>query len=107
REDNPSGSANAARTLIDMSSLQVVDKIVKPLEEQGEMESRRVWDPVASKMHQGKFSDATKLKRIVEDAQRERTAARNARGEEFVPALFKPDYSNGRPELLETAPINL
>ncbi|KAJ2014771.1 hypothetical protein H4S04_006152 [Coemansia sp. S16] len=107
REDNPSGSANATRTLIDMSSLQVVDKIVKPLEEQGEMESRRVWDPVASKMLQGKFSDATKLKRIVEDAQRERTAARNDRGEEFVPALFKPDYSNGRPELLETAPINL
>ncbi|KAJ2495582.1 hypothetical protein IWW47_004011, partial [Coemansia sp. RSA 2052] len=105
REDRPSDSA--ARTLIDMASLEVADKIVKPLDEQGEMESRRVWDPVASKMLQGKFGDATKLKRIVEDAQREKTAARKDRGEEFVPALFKPDYSSGRPELLDAAPINL
>ncbi|KAJ2745934.1 hypothetical protein GGI20_001749 [Coemansia sp. BCRC 34301] len=105
REDG--ASDNAERTLIDMSSLQVADKVVKPLDEQGEMESRRVWDPVASKMLQGKFGDATKLKRIIEDAQREKTAARKDRGEEFVPALFKPDYSSGRPELLATASINL
>ncbi|KAJ2703294.1 hypothetical protein H4218_000376 [Coemansia sp. IMI 209128] len=107
REDGPGSSAEAARTLIDMSSLQVADKIVKPLDQQGEMESRRVWDPVASKMLQGKYGEATKLKRVVEDTQREKTAARNDRGEEFVPALFKPDYSSGRPELLDSAPINL
>ncbi|KAJ2795789.1 hypothetical protein H4S07_006392 [Coemansia furcata] len=107
REDGPKDSSNALRTLIDMSLLKVTDKIVKPLDEQGEMESRRVWDPVASKMLQGKFGDATKLKRIVEDTQREKTAARNDRGEEFVPTLFKPDYSNGRPELLDSAPVNL
>ncbi|KAJ2846970.1 hypothetical protein J3B02_004276, partial [Coemansia erecta] len=33
------------RTLIDMTDLEVAGKIVKPLEEQDEMESRKIWDP--------------------------------------------------------------
>ncbi|KAJ2471103.1 hypothetical protein GGI02_002491 [Coemansia sp. RSA 2322] len=101
------GSTAKERTLIDLSTAQVAEKIVKPLAEQGEMESRRVWDPVAAKMLLGRYAEATKLKRSVEDSQRERSAARKESGQEFVPALFKPDYSSGRPELLDNAPINL
>lgn len=96
------------RELIDLSSLEVSKKVVKPLEEQGELESRRVWDPVASKMIQGAYDDATKLKREIEDTQRAKAAQRKEKGEMFVPALFQPDYSeSGKPELLDTAQLNL
>ncbi|PIA16692.1 hypothetical protein COEREDRAFT_81057 [Coemansia reversa NRRL 1564] len=99
---------DAERLLIDMTVLQAAEKQVKPVEEQGEMESRRIWGPVASKMLEGKFSEATRIKRGIEDKQRALAAARKERGEAVVPALFKPDYaSNGKPELLDNAPINI
>ncbi|KAJ2160462.1 hypothetical protein GGF46_002224 [Coemansia sp. RSA 552] len=96
------------RVLIDMGALQIADKVVKPVAEQGEMESQRVWEPVASKMLQGKYGDATKIKRSIEDRQRELAVARKESGDEFVPALFKPDYKHaGMPELRDDAPVNL
>ncbi|KAJ2173905.1 hypothetical protein IWW41_001687 [Coemansia sp. RSA 2522] len=96
------------RLLIDMAALRIADKSVKPLEEQGDLESRRVWEPVASKMRQGKFAEASRTKRAIEENQRTLAAGRKERGEAFVPALFKPDYSaSGRPELLDNAPINM
>ncbi|KAJ2613525.1 hypothetical protein H4S08_002152 [Coemansia sp. RSA 1365] len=99
---------DAERLLIDMAVLQAAEKQVKPVEEQGEMESRRIWGPVASKMLEGKFSEATRIKRGIEDKQRALAAARKERGEVVVPVLFKPDYSsNGKPELLDDAPINI
>ncbi|KAI8324245.1 hypothetical protein GQ54DRAFT_256809 [Martensiomyces pterosporus] len=97
----------AERTLIDMSALEIAEKVVKPVSEQGEMESRRVWDPVASEMNKRNFGEATKRKRAIEDKQRRVAAERKERGEEFVPAIFKPEYSDGKPELLPAAPINL
>ncbi|KAJ1823077.1 hypothetical protein LPJ56_000412 [Coemansia sp. RSA 2599] len=96
------------RTLIDMTDLEVAVKIVKPLEEQGEMESRKIWNPVAASMLQGKFGEATQLKRDIEDRQRKLAAARKERDESFVPALFKAESQiEGRPELLESAPVNI
>ncbi|KAI9473099.1 oxysterol-binding protein-like protein [Coemansia mojavensis] len=96
------------RTLIDMAALKIADKIVKPLEQQGELESRRVWEPVASKMRQGKYAEASRTKKAIEEAQRTLAAERKERGEEFVPALFKPNYADsGMPELLDDAPINI
>ncbi|KAJ1734441.1 hypothetical protein LPJ61_001066 [Coemansia biformis] len=96
------------RELIDMAAIQPADMVVKPLDEQGAAESRRVWEPVASHMRQGKYGDATRLKREIEDRQRALAAARKERGEAFVPALFRPDYAaTGRPELRADAPINI
>ncbi|KAJ2715852.1 hypothetical protein H4R19_000969 [Coemansia spiralis] len=96
------------RELIDMGALQAADRVVKPLAEQGEHESRRVWEPVAAQMRQGRYGDATRLKREIEDRQRDLAAARTQQGEPFVPALFKPGYAaTGRPELLDDAPLNL
>ncbi|KAI9506220.1 hypothetical protein BX070DRAFT_187214 [Coemansia spiralis] len=108
RVDGDKSKQSEPRTLIDLTDLKMAEKTVKPLEEQGEMESRRVWDPVATKMIQGKFSEATKLKRGLEERQRALAAERKANGQAFSPALFKPDYSaTGKPELLDTAPLNL
>ncbi|KAJ2861256.1 hypothetical protein GGI22_002499 [Coemansia erecta] len=96
------------QTLIDMTDLCVAEKVVKPLEEQGELESRRVWEPVASNMLQSQYGEATRLKRGIEERQRSLASERKAKEETFTPALFKPDYrSSGKPELLDTAPINL
>ncbi|KAJ1791105.1 hypothetical protein LPJ59_005046 [Coemansia sp. RSA 2399] len=96
------------RTLIDMTDLCIAEKVVKPLEEQGELESRRIWGPVASNMLQSQYGEATKLKRGIEERQRSLASERKAKEETFAPALFKPDYrSSGKPELLDTAPINL
>ncbi|KAJ2699869.1 hypothetical protein FB645_005166 [Coemansia sp. IMI 203386] len=96
------------RTLIDLSDLPVAEKTVKQLEEQGELESRKIWNPVATSMLQGKFGEATQLKRDIEDQQRKLAAARKERNEQFVPALFKTESQiEGRPELLENAPINI
>ncbi|KAJ1941878.1 hypothetical protein GGF37_003353 [Kickxella alabastrina] len=95
-------------TLVDLTDLQVAEKIVRPVEEQGPMESRKVWGPVADKMNQGKFGEATKLKRSIEEDQRELAAERTAKGEPFVSALFKVEsVASGKPELLSDAPINV
>ncbi|KAJ2549302.1 hypothetical protein EV175_004499 [Coemansia sp. RSA 1933] len=96
-----------ARTLIDMTDLCIAEKMVKPLEEQGELESRKIWEPVASNMLQSKYGEATKLKRGIEERQRTLASERKAKEETFAPALFKADYSSGKPELLGAAPINL
>ncbi|KAJ2078471.1 hypothetical protein H4R24_004449 [Coemansia sp. RSA 988] len=96
------------RLLIDVTALEPTKKQVKPVEEQGEMESQRIWGVVASKMLEGKYSEATRIKRGIEDQQRALAAARKERSEVVVPALFKPGYSsNGKPELLDDAPINI
>ncbi|KAJ2355138.1 hypothetical protein GGF43_002865, partial [Coemansia sp. RSA 2618] len=98
----------AERTLIDMSALDIAAKTVKPLDEQGDLESRRVWEPVASKMREGKHSEASRTKRAIEENQRTLAAERKQRGETFVPALFKADYSEtGKPELVDSPPVNL
>ncbi|KAJ2806275.1 hypothetical protein H4R21_000938 [Coemansia helicoidea] len=101
-------AGEAERELIDMGALAAADRIVKPLDEQGELESRRIWEPVAAQMRQSRFGDATRLKREIEDRQRALAAARVERGETFVPALFKPGYAaTGRPELLDGARVNV
>ncbi|KAJ1719887.1 hypothetical protein LPJ53_005422 [Coemansia erecta] len=98
----------AERTLVDLTGLEVVDKTVRPVDEQGEMESRRIWGPVAAKMLQGKYGEATRLKRGIEEGQRALAAARKERGEEFAPALFKKESKvRGKPELLDDAPVNV
>ncbi|KAJ2661779.1 hypothetical protein IWW48_002173 [Coemansia sp. RSA 1200] len=96
-----------AQTLLDMSDLDIAAKIVKPLEEQSDLESRRIWEPVATMMLQGKYGDATKLKRGIEERQRVLASERKEKSTAFVPALFKADYSGGKPELLDAAVINI
>ncbi|KAJ2398390.1 hypothetical protein GGI05_000107 [Coemansia sp. RSA 2603] len=96
------------RTLVDLTGLEVAEKIVKAEEEQGAMESRRIWGPVADKMLQGKYGEATRLKRSIEEKQRTESAARKERGEEFVPALFKTECKiRGKPELRDDAKVNV
>ncbi|KAJ1960228.1 hypothetical protein GGI12_003918 [Dipsacomyces acuminosporus] len=107
RVQRTDASKGSERVLIDLEPLSILGKEVKPVSEQGEMESRRVWDPVASEMLKKNFGEATKRKRAIEDKQRKVAAERKERNEEFVPAIFKPEFASGKPELLPEAPINL
>lgn len=70
------------RTLIDMEILDLVPKEVRPVEEQEEMESRRLWDPVTQQIMVKNWGEATKQKQVVEQRQRDKAAQRKKTGEE-------------------------
>ncbi|KAI9286493.1 oxysterol-binding protein [Umbelopsis sp. AD052] len=91
------------RLLIDLTELEVMPKQVKPMEEQEEMESRRIWKDVTESILAKDFNQATKVKHALEEAQRAKAADRKSNGEEFVPQLFKLPVEGGKPELTEQA----
>ena len=87
------------RLLVQLSDLGVTPKHVRPLEEQEEFESRRIWAPVTEAIHSKQYSQATKNKQVIEQRQRDKAAERKHTGEGFIPQFFDPDYSSGRPKL--------
>ncbi|KAI8058514.1 hypothetical protein BDF22DRAFT_666281 [Syncephalis plumigaleata] len=58
------------QSLVDVSILQPVAKIVRPLEEQSECESRRIWHEVSSNIIHKNFAAANRAKHVVEEHQR-------------------------------------
>nr|KAJ3419458.1 hypothetical protein HK105_006938 [Polyrhizophydium stewartii] len=64
--------------LFDMASSEVAPKIVRPVEEQDPLESRRVWRAVTDALHAKDYSTATKEKRAIEDRQRRIAAEHRA-----------------------------
>ncbi|KAJ2959966.1 hypothetical protein NQZ79_g4562 [Umbelopsis isabellina] len=89
------------QVLIDLTSLSVTEKIVKPIQEQEVTESRRTWQAVTESILAKDFNQATKHKQKIEEAQRVKAAERKAEGEEFVPQLFKLPVEHGQPELTD------
>lgn len=63
---------------------------VRPLEEQGEYESRRLWRPTIIALGQRNHEVATDEKYKVEQEQREFAKAREDAGQQFQPKLFIP-----------------
>lgn len=90
---------SAKHTLIDLSALSIVPKTVRPIEEQHPFESRRFWEKVTSNLMKKNFSEATKHKQTIEQAQRDAAADRKKKGKEFLPVYFEPDISTGAPQL--------
>lgn len=68
--------------LIDLSTLQVVPKSVRPLEKQLQHESRRLWENVTKGLLKKEFSEATKEKVAIEQKQRDEAAERKRKGVE-------------------------
>ncbi|KAH7104922.1 hypothetical protein BKA62DRAFT_816181 [Auriculariales sp. MPI-PUGE-AT-0066] len=87
--------------LLDMASLAVFPKSVRPLEQQGQFESRKMWDSVTTNLLKKEYSEATKAKVAIEQAQRDRAAEMKRKGEEFVPKHFEPGIDAGWSELTE------
>lgn len=90
-----------ARLLVSLNELEPINKTVRPLGAQEEMESRKIWEPVTTSILGKKFSEATKHKQEIEQVQRTAAAERKRKGEPFVPRFFDADISDGRPRLTE------
>lgn len=89
------------QTLIDFSGLAVFPKNVRPISQQGPFESRRLWEKVTTNLLRKDYSEATRAKVTIEQAQRDRAAERKRKGEEFVPTYFESGMEPGWSELTE------
>ncbi|KAJ6491264.1 hypothetical protein C8R47DRAFT_1319606 [Mycena vitilis] len=81
--------------LMDLSTLSVLPKTVRPLEKQIPYESHRLWEAVTTKLLKKEFSDATKEKVAIEQRQRDEAADRKRKGVEFVPRYFEKGLDGG------------
>nr|XP_019046799.1 hypothetical protein I302_03402 [Kwoniella bestiolae CBS 10118]OCF25729.1 hypothetical protein I302_03402 [Kwoniella bestiolae CBS 10118] len=89
------------KVLLDLDLLALIPKDVRPLEEQDEQESRRLWDPVTQHLIGKNWGEATRQKQAIEQKQRDKAAARKAKGEDHQSQYFVEDYEDGRPKLSE------
>ncbi|KAL9633718.1 MAG: hypothetical protein Q9164_004538 [Protoblastenia rupestris] len=63
---------------------------VRPIEEQEERESQRLWYKTVQSIKEGNHNAATDEKSKIEDRQREETAKRQEQGIEWHPKYFRP-----------------
>ncbi|KAL1925583.1 uncharacterized protein VTP21DRAFT_466 [Calcarisporiella thermophila] len=87
------------RLLVDLSILYPVPKIVRPIEEQGHLESRRVWKEVTSHIFAREYNLATQAKVMLEERQRKKAAELKERNEVHQPLFFQLPFRDGRVEL--------
>lgn len=64
-------------------------KHIRPVREQDELESRRVWEKVTASLLAGQHSAASAAKNEVEEGQRALRRDRQRNGDVWVPALFE------------------
>lgn len=62
--------------------LSLVPKSVRPLSQQLPNESRKLWEGVTTNLLSKNFNDATKIKQVIEQKQRDIAAQRKASGTE-------------------------
>ncbi|KAI5453583.1 hypothetical protein NCC49_005408 [Naganishia albida] len=89
------------KVLIDLEPLDMTPRSVRPLAEQEERESRRLWDPVTTNMLSKNWNEATKQKQVIEQRQRDLATERKQKGIEHKPVYFEEDISSGKPKLSE------
>lgn len=100
-------------TLLDLSTLHVIPKVVRPLERQEPRESRKLWENVTNNLVKKEYSEATKEKIEIEQRQRDEAADRKRKGVQyvfspfnlfllnllllcrFIPRYFDQNYDNG------------
>uniref|UniRef100_H2YQU2 Oxysterol-binding protein n=1 Tax=Ciona savignyi TaxID=51511 RepID=H2YQU2_CIOSA len=66
-------------------------KLVRKIELQGELESRRLWEKVTFNLHNNNIDEATDGKRFLEDRQRAEAKHRLENGIVYKPKLFHED----------------
>ncbi|EXJ73294.1 uncharacterized protein A1O5_03054 [Cladophialophora psammophila CBS 110553] len=88
--------------LIDLQPLFPVPKSCPPDHEQLPHESRTFWAEVTTAINEKRYSDATRVKQDLEQAQRDKAAKRKDLNVEFKPRFFTaPTESSGKPELTQ------
>ncbi|KAJ2060869.1 Oxysterol-binding protein 4 [Coemansia sp. S146] len=74
--------------LFDVQAQPSADIIIKPVSEQSELESRRVWQKVSEALNSGNYDVASKEKTVIEEAQRALRKSRAETGEQWKPSMF-------------------
>jgi hypothetical protein len=72
------------KTLLDLSTLHIIPKVVRPLEKQEPRESRKLWENVTNNLLKKEYSEATKEKIEIEQRQRDEAAERKRKGLLYV-----------------------
>jgi hypothetical protein len=67
--------------------------LVRPIEDQWDRESQRLWEKTANAVKERNHEAATDEKTKIEDRQREEAAQRAQSGNEWQPQLFRPIHS--------------
>lgn len=93
------------RTLLDLSMLQVIPKVVRPLEKQEPRESRKLWENVTNNLLKKEYSEATKEKIVIEQRQRDEAAERKRKGVQYVLFFFPPMFFFSDRWFTETYPF--
>lgn len=78
---------------IDTKKMSTVHKVVKKIEHQGEMESRRLWKEVTHNLKTNNIDEATKFKRQHEEKQRQDAKYRQQNEIKYETIHFKEDES--------------
>ncbi|KAI5474183.1 hypothetical protein MNV49_003987 [Pseudohyphozyma bogoriensis] len=86
-------------TLVDLVPLAVAPKTVAPLDQQHELETRKVWSSVTNALLVKDWNTASKAKQALEQEQRNKAEERKKKGETYIPVYFEPqgDDWTGRP----------
>ena len=77
------------RPLFDASHAKHTPPVTRPVAEQGERESQRLWLSTVKAVHVMDHTTATDEKSKIEDRQREEAKKREETGEEWMPKLFR------------------
>ncbi|XP_065183237.1 oxysterol-binding protein-related protein 9-like [Sycon ciliatum] len=81
----PSGESGV---FVDTKRMDIIKKLVRPLEDQDEFESRRLWDNVTQNLLTDNIEAATEFKAKLEERQRREAKERKEQGVEWVHKLF-------------------
>ncbi|XP_005158299.2 oxysterol-binding protein-related protein 10 isoform X3 [Danio rerio] len=74
--------------VIDTSKLPVIKKKIRPLDKQGQYESRRLWQQVTTALKAGDIDEATEHKHQLEERQRREGKQRSASSSSWKPKYF-------------------
>lgn len=80
---------NHKKVLFDVKEARPMPTKTRPIEEQGNLESRKLWQKVIQALGSRDHDSATAEKSAIEDRQRQEARTRSEEGIEFHPKLFK------------------
>jgi len=83
------GQTGKKEVLFDATHAKHTAPIVRPLEEQDERESQKLWYSTVQAIKESNHTAATEEKTKIEDRQRDETAKRAEQGVEWQPKLFR------------------
>lgn len=81
------------KPLFDATHARHTPPKTRPIEEQGERESQRLWLSTVKAVHVKDHVKATDEKAKIEDRQRQEAHQREERGEQWRPKLFRPVHA--------------